>query len=350
LPDNLRDALCAEINSDFIWKTCEDEHIPDEKIYAVLRITGYVLMGFLHPDDASKEIQDAIGIDSRIADSIARTIKTRIFTPIQQSIDSVYNPVNKAGLGMKMTSGAGGPMMIENIQRPGATLIPQKLQSVAPLPSGVTLGNAIPATQGTAPATMPHKNSGMQIPKPVILQEGASFEPNKKSPDFHVEISEDKSNELLNIPRPASIKPVVLELGATAGKYSSQKPTDGARNKGEFDALSSPYKISPESPVFFGKDTRIPVQEKNRTITEITSSPQFSEKKPEAQTAPPIPAGNTGGQTPKNIPMIPLPPQIPGGSAMRQTSPTKPIIIKKDYLETDTASEIPLPKNFPPKA
>ena len=95
LPMTLREALYSDINSDFLWKTCQAEHIPEEKIYDVSRITGYVLMGFLHPGDLAGELTEILGIDKRITTSIADAIDKRIFAPLQEDIDKAYNPISK---------------------------------------------------------------------------------------------------------------------------------------------------------------------------------------------------------------------------------------------------------------
>jgi hypothetical protein len=383
LPDNLREALCAEINSDFIWKTCGDEHVPDEKIYAVARIAGYVLMGFLHPDDASKEIQDATGLDPRIADPIARAIDARIFAPLRQNIDGIYEPANKPGSGSRTVG--GGPIMIEEIQKPIMTSPPApRMSQFMPLPSkapsaesrlGVGGQAGRIALESSMPVSpIPNKNSGTQTPKPVILQEGTPFEPNKKSSGFHVEISEDKMKGLSNIPRPAPIKPAALELGGPIGNapWESSQPSRGYG--GQAGRIQSPEPVVNKA----GSQA----SEKNRTITEITFPSQFSERKSGEQTpknisAIPLPSKITGasleGRAPSPIqipagkpadqikatplmpaavvpiPQPPSPLKISEGNLAGQVLPIKPTVIQKDYSETDVSSEIPTPKKFPPK-
>ena len=115
LPTSLKETLYSNVNSDFLWQACEAEHIPDKKIYDIARIVGYVLMGFLHPEGMANEMRDALGIDIRIATSIANTINQRIFAPIRTDIDKVYNP--SAGE-------TSMPKIIEEIRPPVAELIP----------------------------------------------------------------------------------------------------------------------------------------------------------------------------------------------------------------------------------
>src|SRR5258708_1004221 len=97
LPESLREALTSEVNSDFLWKTCEGEHMPDEKIYYVAREASLVLFGFLHPEDLGLELKDALGLDAQTAGTIAHAIDSRIYTPLRPEIDKVYAPPSKFG-------------------------------------------------------------------------------------------------------------------------------------------------------------------------------------------------------------------------------------------------------------
>ena len=389
LPDNLRDALCAETNSNFIWKTCGDEHIPNEKIYAVARITGYVLMGFLHPDDASKEIQDAIGIDSRIADSIAHSISSRIFTPLRQNIEDTYEPANKSGIKSNMLGGIGGPIMIEEIQKPvrQAQGEPNAVSMPAPqisaLPSlSKTPANSMPAapmpassiTSKNPETQVPSAGSG-QVPKPFILQENTLSGQNKKTSDFHVEISDDKLKGLSNVPRPMPIKLAVLELGGNAEKagsanqissrpsqgYGGQagqvqppKPAGGAKYEGEFSSISPLSKFSKEAPKTagsFGKNIIEKTPEKNRLVTEITSPFKLSEGKLGGQTIP-TPIKSYSEQIAPKTPLstIPIPPKTPSASSGQApvvpTSASKPPLPSQP-LEKKTAWQVPVPVQIP---
>lgn len=260
LPDSLREALSSEINSDFIWKTCRDEHIPDEKIYAVARIAGYVLMGFVHPDDASKEIRDATGIDVRIADSIMSAISARIFAPLRQTIDGIYEPSSKSWLESKLAGSIGEPTMI--------------IKEIAVAPS--TPQKPVQQVQGkSAPSASSQPSQGFggqagQTPQPVILQESPYSGMSKKASDFHIEISDDKMKGLSTAQRFAPVKLAVLELGEDKGSApsaGSSRAGVGAKYEGEFGSFSSLPKISKEK----SGGLTSPSPEKNRTVTEIIS-------------------------------------------------------------------------------
>ena len=113
MPDDIREALVSEETSDFLWKTCEVEHIPDAKIYTVARLAGYVLFGFLHPEDLAAELRDALTIDIRIASAIANAINQRIFAPLRPQIDAVYKPIVA---GTSSVASGLGPKILEEIR------------------------------------------------------------------------------------------------------------------------------------------------------------------------------------------------------------------------------------------
>lgn len=137
LPMVLREALYSEPNSDFLWKTCEGEHIPDEKIYGVARIAGYVLMGFLHPEDMAEELKEQLGFNLKVGASIAGAINQRIFAPLRQDIGKAYEPLSKFD---------GGPKIIQEI-KPAI--------SAAPAPQIISQAAAGGPVAGTPPPGAP---------------------------------------------------------------------------------------------------------------------------------------------------------------------------------------------------
>ena len=92
IPEILREAMSSEANSDTVWKTAEGEHLPEEKIMTASKLVGYVLMGFIHPEDLARELHDNLGIDKRIAASIAEPINKKIFQPLREELEIVYSP------------------------------------------------------------------------------------------------------------------------------------------------------------------------------------------------------------------------------------------------------------------
>jgi hypothetical protein len=144
LPIDLREALYSESNSDFLWKTSHDEHIPDEKVYEIAKVAGYVLMGFLHPEDLALEIVERLTLDRKTASNIQDALNKRVFAPLQADLDKVYNPLSK----FEMTS---GPKIIQE----------------APL-SGPAPQTVFKAVSNAAPVRMPTPLAPMPAPMPIV--------------------------------------------------------------------------------------------------------------------------------------------------------------------------------------
>ncbi len=140
LPEILREAMASETNSSVVWKTAESEHLSEEKISAVSRSTGYVLMGFIHPEDLANEIKDSTGIDSRIAAAIVEPINTKIFQPLRDELENLYAPPGDE---------SRSPIPIDEIGKP---------QVAVPVPTPAPVPQVSKA--GISPTSVP-------MPKPV---------------------------------------------------------------------------------------------------------------------------------------------------------------------------------------
>ena len=161
----LREALFSEVNADFVSKVCQDEHLPAEKGDEIAGISGYVLLGFMHPEDLAVELKDGVGLDQKTASSIASAINQRIFAPLRQQIDSVYSPLSKF---------EAGPKIIQEIKPPQAMVMPvtpapkaaaTPIAASAPKPlSQVTSQTAAGFTIGATPSAS-NKNVAATAPQ-----------------------------------------------------------------------------------------------------------------------------------------------------------------------------------------
>jgi hypothetical protein len=243
LPDNLHEALCSEANSDFLWKTCAAENIPESRIYVVAKLAGYVLLGFLHPEDIAPELVEAIKIDPRTAKSIQDALNGRIFAPLRADIDKIYVPLSKA----EMMSSTSGPKTFLDDVNGASKLPPLPVNKVTgPKPSvlsdvgwsrsstagpGINLGvisapspTAAPAPTASTPTPTP--TPAPSVPKeaaPVMLHEDTSFKAAQKNAGFTLstpgagaEIHMGQST------KQAPEKPAFLEFGGA--KPSAPKP------------------------------------------------------------------------------------------------------------------------------
>jgi hypothetical protein len=92
LPDSLREALFSEYNADTLWKICQDQHLPEDKIKKIAILLGDVILGFEHFDDLAKDISLETGINQQIANSIVQEADRKIFLPIKSDIEKNYKP------------------------------------------------------------------------------------------------------------------------------------------------------------------------------------------------------------------------------------------------------------------
>ncbi len=92
LPEILQDALFSMANIDQVYRICKLNHLSDEKIPIVARLTGRVILGFTHPEDLAREIKEELGINPEIAKTIALEIDRKIFAAIKNDLEKVYAP------------------------------------------------------------------------------------------------------------------------------------------------------------------------------------------------------------------------------------------------------------------
>lgn len=92
IPESLKDAGLSPYNTLLIKKIGEANHLTGEKISIILQLVGYVLFGFIHPEDLATEIKTELNIAPEIANAIASEIDRKIFTPIRTDLETVYAP------------------------------------------------------------------------------------------------------------------------------------------------------------------------------------------------------------------------------------------------------------------
>lgn len=135
LSDALREAIASETNSQMVWKAAVGEHLSDDKAAVVSRLTGYVLLGFIHPEELAAEIKNEIGIDTRVAAAIAEPLNKKIFQPLREDLEQVYAPASKLAEG---TPGVQPkPAMMEDIAPQLATsaIAEEAITAAIPIPA-----------------------------------------------------------------------------------------------------------------------------------------------------------------------------------------------------------------------
>lgn len=95
LPINLRDVLDSSDIGNIVSRICEQQHLSSEKTEIINNIVAEIILGLIHAEDLSKEIQLNISLDKRIADVIADEINKKIFSPIKEDLIKNYFPLEE---------------------------------------------------------------------------------------------------------------------------------------------------------------------------------------------------------------------------------------------------------------
>lgn len=96
MPENLKNVVFSEYYGDILWRVCENQHLSEEKIKKIATLVGYVVVGFLLPDDLAQEIKDHLGINPELAKTISGEIDKKILEPIKNDVVNVYSPSTEA--------------------------------------------------------------------------------------------------------------------------------------------------------------------------------------------------------------------------------------------------------------
>ncbi|PIU99234.1 hypothetical protein COS59_00835 [Candidatus Wolfebacteria bacterium CG03_land_8_20_14_0_80_36_15] len=93
LPEKLKAALSLPATFKTVDNICQTNYLKKEWVEDVAMVTAEVLLGFLHLEDATKELQEIIGLNYKIANSVSQDIEKKIFAPLKEEIDKVYAPL-----------------------------------------------------------------------------------------------------------------------------------------------------------------------------------------------------------------------------------------------------------------
>ncbi len=214
----LREALFSDVDADFVWNLCQNEHLTEEKSYQVAEISGYVLLGFLHPEDLAGELVESVDLPAPLAKTISDQINSRIFAPLRVDIDKVYSPLSKLG--------GSAPKILQNVAPIDATPSIQKPTTLSDIGWSKQPATELNVgTKGTAPMPAP-KPMPVPTPKPaaepapMILHEDTTFRPAEKNASFT--LSKPEGTAEMNMNRgaaaqaPMPTRPAVLEFGGAA--------------------------------------------------------------------------------------------------------------------------------------
>lgn len=339
LPATLREALSSEANTDFLLKTCASENIFEPKVYTVSRIAGYVLLGFLHPEDVAQELVDALKIDPKTAKSVQDALNGRIFAPLRTDINKVYAPLSNY---TAPSTSIAGPKVIQDVSEvsfapyvsDASVALPKaisgptlptvgwsQMKPPAPTPPppaasprpAVTIPAPTPSAgiKPSAPVPPPTRPATPAEPAPVMLHEDTTFKAAQKNVAFTLsrpgggaEMHMGSGGAVPTPPRPA-----VLEFGGGPKPATTPAVSSGAVHYTDFKSPLSSAPTANSGP---------------RNVVQMTS-PAAAPKSPSTSaSAVPVPQPPKPPQPPRPLqsPTPPTPPAAPQNN--------KPIV--KDFL------------------
>ncbi len=365
LPNDLQDVIFSVQTAEIIRRTAEENHLTTDKIPPVAESVGLVFLGFIHPEDLIKEIQDRLGIAQQAAAAIANSLNSKLFQPIKTTIEKIYAPAPLEPTHLPPEP----PRIIEEVKKPFSSAGPtEPAKPIAPAPPTPTpLGKPSPLpsiSQPPAPATpKPTIQPSAPIPAPptppVFIHKEAEAKQIAPKPGFHIEIPIPKPPAT---PKPASPEPAKIEIGPSLyGKPPSAtqpiKPLIGRTEVPIPRVIHySQWKTSLEKPP--GKPE--PVSLSQLSAISIPKPPPTTGK-----TEPPAASRIEPSLTPRVEPMPPIgippiPPQkqpVPASSSSSAGSPgltqTKPPIPATQPSRPTEPAELaepykPVIPSFPP--
>lgn len=155
LPEELREFLYAETTTASINDIFSALHIPETIQKPIRKIIGWILMGFIHAEDAAKEIQEATGMNSQHARELADSINVKLVSPFQDILEKIYSPVTEEIPEPKRIS-------FDSIA-PAKPMPAPSLQTIAPKPLEVTSSTAKVVEKSSSPAPMPAASPAPKI-------------------------------------------------------------------------------------------------------------------------------------------------------------------------------------------
>ena len=308
LSEALKEAGFSPFNTKVIYQVGGEQHLTDDKILKISELVGYVLFGFIHPEDLAKEIKNEIGLNQPIAEAIAAEIDRKIFAPVRTDLEKVYAPPSEQILDLR-----------EKIAEKPAEEKPTG--PVAAAPAAPVTAPPAPA-EATAVVEEPKIVSVEEKPKPEEIQP-PKIEPVQEPPAV-------AEAEPFIIHKEAEFKPVSETKKSLGGLFSFlKKKEEGEKSKEE--PVKAQVKIG-------GK----PLEAEPQKVTKPVEPPKikvvhYTQFQPAASPFP------TEVKSPENLPVAEEKPQPP------QPTPS-PVEKKEEKIEKKEEPVLDLRKPAePPK-
>ena len=355
LPESLRSAMFSEEYSDLIQNAAAKAGVPEDKVPYITGLVGYVLMGFIQPEELQEEIVKGTSADSKTAAALSKTIASGIFNPLKKDIGLVYQPVSTAA-----------PSPVRDISAPTMIGVSVSPTPPPPVPLSQKGWSAMKPNDPALKIPMPQQPSRpVPIEPPMAMGEFARIDasPVKNTPSpIPSPLSGQKAATSVSVPPPAPIMIQQNVQPATPPKNSDFHIRSVAGNaEMAFEKKSAPKTVSAviefagkkESLTNMGgmaKNTPTPpdrrpsfatppiIKEGTRTVTEITASGVIPSPAPQ-------PVVKSAVITP-----APAPTPLPITAAPRITMPTPrptvpptPVVFPMDPIKPSGGSPHPAP-------
>ena len=339
LPPLLQDAMFSVENTEIIATLIEESDLSDDQASALPEVIGWVLLGFLNPENLSETLIKQFGVNESVAATIQKSLNDKIFSPLRQQIAGINKSENAPRI-IATTTPRSVPLAVpvppQNLSGAGwsKTKLPptppqnqsavgefERMKSASSpaisVPSSVPIPTPVPTpTPAPTPAPVMLRQ---EMPAASAMQKNADFRIARSNETAQVQFSKEKEQ--------MKVMPAVIEFNkniapAIKSATSASTPTPpsapnrtGAINYTEFkSSLAS-----------------IPVANSGvRNITEITSAP-----KPTPAPAPisiPMPKPPLP-PAPPTLNKIPSTPFAPAAPSVAPATPTAPKVIVQDFLE-----------------
>lgn len=166
--------MSSDKNNALIKQICQSKYLSDDKIGTVYKLSGYVLMGFLHPEDLAQELKEALQINPEVANPIANTLNDRIFSTLRADIDKIYEPPTKlAEMPLELLREE-----VERVVVPKPIFITPSGESAAEPPPVIISGlGETPMKVPASPTAMPGLESELQRGEPAPPEKAPAAPP-----------------------------------------------------------------------------------------------------------------------------------------------------------------------------
>lgn len=190
LSEVLQEVLLSENNAAVASQIAQSKHVPEERIAALNIIVGDVIMGFLHFEDAPREIAKDLSIAPQLATEIWLEIERKLLAPLRGEIEKLYSP---PGIGYGM------PRIVLEIKKPAP---PQTIKAEIPQVARTTVPVVPPVAAESSQKTA--------TPPPFMIHKETRPEPLKIPV---IDLPADQKLKEVKLSRPEPLRPAQIEMG-----------------------------------------------------------------------------------------------------------------------------------------